>query len=655
MPQKIQVNDNAGVFVRFIDKSQRPSEPSPIVMSAAFAVESERGFMHQIYYVRSQGDVARYFGKKNWRTFSKSMYDLDKYLEGGRPAYVVRVGSGTGEGKEWRLNSENKCAYVSLALDKGKIGDASEVCCVVNNPYVAEKGVGIEFSAVDVWEPNKDVVYVSDVDPESQDITEFCRIYAKGEGPWGGNVWVVFNQRDWAYELNPPKPGYKSITALPRDRFQQGDGGRIFSIDVRIGKDLKTSTIVEQYDAVSFNPRDRNKSGTPIYIKSVLATSNYVEVTVNPNPKIDPELLQLYVLPDKFSEEIDGKERYAFPMQLRGGTSGSIAADTFKMTIQVPDENDSTKTKDQQVVNPDGRSNLFMEGLNLIFRNWDQGSDPWFAVNAGSEIRNSVFAKRFGHARDGKYDRAQGLTSVVEDSRKVPWPVTADAFSGVPASFWDDLDTDDMNTPYVCKWPQWIEGWDSDTSMNVFTSPVGWVAKILAQNDVNGNAAKAPSGYKRGVLRGVKRLSRIFDNEDRLKLVEYKWNPIKQDDSGYTLWDELTAQAIDSSLSNLHVMWAWQRIRRGIESRLRDFIFEDNDENTVSAMLGLLRNQADGWRSQGFINEYNINADNNRYGTDQIYINWDCTFKESARTIVVDVTAYRSDQPLSVSLAENPF
>jgi hypothetical protein len=568
MAGTIFVNDNAGVFVRLIDKSQRPVEPRPNVMSGAFAINAERGLMNTIHYVRNDAERELFFGKKNWRTLGKSMYDLSKYLEGGRPAYVVRVGKTTGptvvEVSETVTATSETLAYASIYVNtsSGKI---------------------VEPEAVSEGKSYSEIKDSFQTDAEGN--VELCRIFAKGEGTWGNNIRITIEQK------------------YTDDKYVKGDKFRIFSLTFSEKTSGAKYTILESYD-VSFNPKDISKSGL-LYIGNVLANSPYVGVVINDD--IDPDNTALTVEP-----AVNSKGERIWEVALCGGAATLL---------------DTNLTE---------RSKLFENGLRRIFENYIE-TDPWLAFNAGQEIENVRFSELFGDPLEfpGVTDRCLGITAVPElKSYEIP------------------TDNGGVGSRWCAKLFQWLECYDSDTQTDVMTSPVGWLGRTIAAQDIAGEGSKAPAGYRRGVIGGVKRISKDVKAADRVKVVNFKWNPIKKDPTGYVFWDALTSEPLNTSFSNIHVMLAYQRIRRGIEAILKDFTFENNDESTVGTMLSLLRNAADAYVSQGYAEEIVVDAAENRYGTDQIRLRYNVRFKEAARTIVVDVIAYRSDQPLSVSMAE---
>lgn len=457
-----------------------------------------------------------------------------------------------------------------------------------------------------------------------------CDFFAKGEGAWGNKVTVTISQRAWertelpdgSYDLLgwdrfalSEKYEGTNIPIIERDadgRLISGpDGPRIFSLTVWDGANQ-----AESYPNVSFNPRDVDGSGVSIYIENVLATSNYIGVVVN-NTSEDIDLSNVWVLPRRIDLALVGSP---------GNPEGYVYDETRALVGGFASNGARFPTD----VGATARSSRFQEALQKVFDNYII-YDAFLAFNAGQEITNQTFDMMIED-----HGRCLGLTACSMGEAFLP---------GVPES------TGGVTSKYVAKYNQWILSPDSDAGQDIYTSPVGWIGKIIGQNSIAGMLPYAPAGYRRGILQGALGLSRTWTAKERLDVVNYQWNPIKSDPTGFIVWDALTAQPIKSALSNIHVILSYQAMRRGIEQTLKGFEFEFNDVATVNTILNLLRGMADGYIAQNYAEQIVVDAQDNTYGTDQIRIRWNVRFKEVARTIVVDVIAYPSSQDISVSMA----
>jgi hypothetical protein len=454
---------------------------------------------------------------------------------------------------------------------------------------------------------------------------QICHFFARGEGEWGNNITITIANRQPRFRFEGPDNEilYDDVTgniraARPSDFdgdetinagwFQafsetEEDGPRIFSITI-----FENGIQSEHYPFVSFNPKDRNGSGHSIYIEDVLANDPLVAVVVN----MDADLDNIVVAPvgnptnPSFSETI----------RLTGGKY-----DYF------PRWNDA---------DADGmrvRENAFQRGLQTIFNNPVKYDVP-LTVNAGQEIPNRTF-----NGMVDSYKRTFGLTGCPR----------SEAFSPVVPNT-----SGGVTSKYVAKYNQWIQEHDRSTQQNIFTPPQGWIAELIANQFRNNVLPKATAGYNRARLteNGALALSRTWTPAQRLELDKFQWNSIKDEPSGITVWQSYTSQTFKSALSNIHVMISFMVMMRGIESILRGFEFEDNDEVTIAIILNLLRGLANDYLANNYAHEILVNANDNRIGTEQIRINWDVRFREAARTIVVDVNVHPSSQELSVSIRE---
>lgn len=480
-----------------------------------------------------------------------------------------------------------------------------------------------------------------------------CDIFARGEGEWGNSLTLTISQR--AFEKrNPPFDGsvgdvqtvklwsrfaepvlFNETTDDPNDRYYpqwtdnsigvQGmtcyrassfDGPRIFSLSISDGVNP-----AESYADVSFNPTDVNGSGVSIYIENVLAGSGNVAIFVN-GEQSAIDLSNIHILPSRPAGIATDPDAIAYnqSIRLQGGSLYTATAtnDPYAFPAYSPVPN----TK---------RGEVFAANLQKIFDNYIT-YDAYLAFNAGQEIDNPKFDSMVND-----FGRVLGLTACprgeafMQDQDPIPG-------GGVTGRF-------------TAKYNQWIAGIESESGQEIYTSPIGWVGKIIGQNAIAGMLPYAPAGYRRGIIAGARGISRTWSAKQRLAVVAQQWNPIKDDPVGLVIWDALTAQTIKSALSNIHVILSYLAMLRGIENTLRGFEFEFNDESTVATILNLLRGMADGYIAQQYAEQIIVDAQDNTYGTDQIRIRWNVRFKEVARTIVVDVIAYPSSQDLSISMA----
>jgi hypothetical protein len=492
-------------------------------------------------------------------------------------------------------------------------------------------------------------------------------IFANGEGTWGNDIEVTISQQAFKFiEANGNNNIYversSDDTGLPIlyrqgkkedkwveshdpkentpekffSRFGEEDGPRIFEITVR---DTATG-VTEFYPHVSFSPYDVDGSGVSIYIENILKKSDLVTCIVNNNIEnvgyttpVSRENVWILPVAENNDEKTMGKIKYVFSetKKLGGGKEFNLNGRYVPPKV----------SGDIETI----RSVAFQQALNKILDSYIK-YDSYLAFNAGQEILNPDFANLIASSNGGQ-PRVLGLTSVslgrATDQDKLPTDYAPDEENGPSGG---------VATPWVAKYDQWVLGTDSDAGQQIYTSPVGWIGKLIGLNAISGMLPYAPAGYRRGILHGAFGLSKTWEAKQRLGVTEYKWNPIKYDPTaGYVVWDELTSQPIQSALSDIHVILAYQAMRRGIEQTLKGFEFEFNDESTVNTMLNLLRGMAEGYVAQKFAEQIIVDAADNSYGTDQIRIRWNVRFKGVARTIVVDVIAYPSSKDLAVSMA----
>jgi hypothetical protein len=485
-----------------------------------------------------------------------------------------------------------------------------------------------------------------------------CDFFAKGEGEWGKNIRITLTQRAFVYltpvvteirvinnvkyaytvkedpfaiEHNDPDvPGTKNwftqvfvineenfvqthdVTNLvkPWDRFEagSGDGARIFGMTVTDGVNE-----LESYADVSFNSHDVNGQGVSIYIENVLANSNYIGCVVNSNhPDIGELLNNIQVLPRR--EEVDslGARRFIYSevVNLVGGKVVDISTRSISL---------------------EARSAYFDKALDKILTN-HVIYDAMILLNAGQEIINPEFDRIVAD-----YKRGMGFTTCPMEEAFLQ-DVVPEGTGGVTGNF-------------VAKYNQYILGLDSDSGQDIYTPVASWVAKTVGQNAIAGQLWYAPAGPRRGILQGALGVSRTWTDKQRLENKRWQWNPIKMDPTGFTIWEAVTAQPIETALSDIHVNLAYFAMMRAIERTLEPFPFEFNDQGTVDVILNLLSTLAEDYVNEKAAEQIIVDAAQNVIGSDQIRIRWNFRPKGVARTIVVDIIAYPQTQELEFSMS----
>jgi len=255
------LNDNAGISLNRVDKSQVAVSVSSLSFVAAFAVEAERGFINKAYFIKDSYDRLNCFGAKDFRKYGTSLHSLDKYLEARCPAYVVRAGDPT-----WKVASllisestdpdaysaettyaegdkvtYNNVVYISLQDDNtGHDPDESPEYWELSAKDLTTEASGQLQSALEVF----------------SDTTEIARIFAMGEGAWGNNI---------------------SVEGLPfkADVYRPGDRTRLSTINVYYGTSRVESFIV------STSTSDTDEKGAPLYFETVLQKSLYIAIKDN--------------------------------------------------------------------------------------------------------------------------------------------------------------------------------------------------------------------------------------------------------------------------------------------------------------------------------------------------------------------------------------
>lgn len=617
---RIPISDTAGVFVRLVDNSQAAPDVLPNGIFGAAVVNSERGFMNRVYRVTSLRARNEFFGKRDWRNYGRSIYDLDKYLESQMPAYVVRAGEGTLAGADF-VDTKKPTYILRKVTDKGYVplsdNDPIEYTTLTtsgvrvtakDDVILTDVEVGTfdeKFNPEDTDTIDSDGLSLNYADPptaikigqtvyvcasiDKVELTAWksggeqtkmlradlfgdavCKFFANGEGDWGNDIVI---------RIIPNKEG---------DRFTENDGNRFFSVfvysdlpeiiladeitgDVLDGADIAPT---ETYSLVSFNANDVDEFGVTTFIEHVMRSSKLVSVVASANGEIDLS---------------DIKVMNETTVRLNGGA-----------VTKKPDSAD------------------YLKALDVITKDWDV-YDAHIILNAGQGILNTEFDKYVN-----KFGRSLGITCVEIDeafNRELP------------------LNGGGVRSKFVAKYNQWVLTRDGENS--IYLPATGWIAYLIGEQSRNGQIPYAPAGENRGFLQGAEGVSREWDAGERVECVKHQWNVIKKDSTGYYVWSQVTSQPLRSQFSNIHVMLSTIMMLRGVERTLKGFEFEFNDPTTIATILHMLRSIADDYVAQNYADKITVDDRDNVLGSEQIRIYWGNEYKGVATSIVVDMTAER--------------
>jgi hypothetical protein len=130
---------------------------------------------------------------------------------------------------------------------------------------------------------------------------------------------------------------------------------------------------------------------------------------------------------------------------------------------------------------------------------------------------------------------------------------------------------------------------DNDyTLTNIEVTTPYFLASKIPQNDNNNGIQWNFVGPRRGVISGFNEISYVPNPTWKEAMYKAQVNYVERDTTSTRLGSQLTSQNTISALSNLNNVRALLRIQREVEELMRDYIFEWNDDTTISeAQLSL--------------------------------------------------------------------
>lgn len=178
------------------------------------------------------------------------------------------------------------------------------------------------------------------------------------------------------------------------------------------------------------------------------------------------------------------------------------------------------------------------------------------------------------------------------------------------------------------------------------------VTRLLNDNYLKGNEARPPMGFTYGQIQ-CDELSLELTGAQRKSLVQSKKLNPAISEGGYYLWEEVTSQITDSSLSDIHVILSYCWMKYMIYQSMMSFVAEYNDVATVNEGLRVLQALNKTFIERNYIEEGKPNADKNIIGDTVMRFDFPVRFKGVARYVDIYVTAYPQTQSLEISLAED--
>ena len=168
------------------------------------------------------------------------------------------------------------------------------------------------------------------------------------------------------------------------------------------------------------------------------------------------------------------------------------------------------------------------------------------------------------------------------------------------------------DTNYAATYYPWIRINDSENNRLVWVPPSVEVIGAYAFNDRVGQPWFAPAGFNRGGLERVLEVRRRLTQTQRDELYNNTpgVNPIATfPGQGIVIFGQKTLQKKQSVLDRVNVRRMMLTVRKTISRMSRNFVFEQNNAQTRSALLNMVNNYLGSVQSANGINEFRANIE----------------------------------------------
>ena len=155
--------------------------------------------------------------------------------------------------------------------------------------------------------------------------------------------------------------------------------------------------------------------------------------------------------------------------------------------------------------------------------------------------------------------------------------------------------------------------YDKFSGKDIWVSPIYHLSYLVPRNDKVGELWYAVAGYNRASIGSIKgmRFSPKLSQRDAMHLKQV--NPIVQFNNGYVLFGQLTTQTKVSPLQDVNVVRLLLYIKKALEGYCRNYIFDQNDVLTWSAIRSSIDGFLDTVKSRRGLAEYSVEVGANDY------------------------------------------
>jgi len=176
------------------------------------------------------------------------------------------------------------------------------------------------------------------------------------------------------------------------------------------------------------------------------------------------------------------------------------------------------------------------------------------------------------------------------------------------------------------------------TGKDIWVTPTYFLASLIPVNDRIYGIQWPTAGLTRGVLQGVKSISKNPTEQEKQSFYLSKQNYIEKDSRGFYFMSQLTSESENTALRFLNNVRVTNRMIRELENIGRDYLFEFNDSATLNNMRNALTRYVNGWIQNRTLNFGTVTVEPDQFFDERVSVGLNIRFTGTIEIISIDIT-----------------
>jgi hypothetical protein len=179
---------------------------------------------------------------------------------------------------------------------------------------------------------------------------------------------------------------------------------------------------------------------------------------------------------------------------------------------------------------------------------------------------------------------------------------------------------------------------DVITGKDIWVTPTFFLSSLIPTNDRIYGIQWPTAGLTRGVLQGVKAISKNPTEADKIDFYKEKINYIEKDSRGFYFMSQLTSEVENTALRFLNNVRVTNRMIRELENLGRDYLFEFNDSATLNNMGNALTRYVNSWIQNRTLNFGTVIVEKDQFFDERVNVGLNIRFTGTIEIISIDIT-----------------